>query len=411
MTTTGPFSRVQNSYPTWSKQQEWYRQEAPYKAPLPYWMRSVTASRPSDEKYGQNHQVAGNYSYDPIDSSPAYAEAYNKAYAKFKAACGEAASLAVNVAERKQAMDAMTKRVTQLVRFARALKRFDFGEAASALGLQVITQTRTTVRFKRTNKSKNSSWDRAVSKARSKPLVGSEDAPVSGQRHRKTFPRYRPEDDSWELRFKRRASAFGSNYLEFHFGWEPLMKDAQAAFNLFTDPMRDRLGLKTKGAATAVARSSGGNPAIWFNLSNQYYWKSRVSIRGRVKISNLNLYRLEQLGLLNPPVLLWELVPFSFIADWVFNVGDFLAGFSDFVGLAIEHPAVTHFLTHTDDRYYNYYGDLNHNSFMEHVCMRRSLGISGPILSLRPLKWPSVTRGLTAISLLTGLFGTVQLRR
>jgi hypothetical protein len=372
-------------------------------------MTSKTVTNP----LGQSASPAGNYSYDPFTSSPAYPEAYNKAYAKFKDACGEAASLAVNVAERKQAMAAMTKRVTQLVRFARAMKRFDFGEAASALGLQVITQTRTTVRFKRTNKSKNSSWDRAVEKARKKPLMGSEDAPVSQQRHKKTHPRYRPEDDSWELRFKRRASAFGSNYLEYHFGWEPLMKDIENAWDLFTDPMRDRLGLRTKGSATAVANTKGGNWTSYSGqVANKYYWKSAVSIRGRVKISNLNAYRLEQLGLLNPAVLLWELVPFSFIADWFANVGDFLSGFSDFVGLSIEHPSVTHFLRNTDDQYYLYGGSLsNHYSHKEHVCVQRSLGISGPILTFKPVKWPSVTRGLTAISLLTGLFGTVQIRR
>lgn len=399
MSTTGPFTRSFNSTEE-MLYREWYRQAAPYKAPLPFKFHYRKNVNPP---YGN----AASMSYDPFDWNPAFADAYNKAYSKFKDQVGNAASAAVNVAERKQAIDAMAKRVSQLYRFTRALKRFRFGEAAEALGLQVITQTRTTVRVKRTNLSKNTSWNRAVKALDSRKDLDPH-APVSQTAKRRLGPRYRKEDDTWELRFKRRASAFGSNYLEYHFGWEPLMKDIVAAFDLFTDPMRDKAGIQVKGKGTAWAMPTGRNP---YSSFSEFTFKSHVSIRARVRIQNLNVYRLEQLGLLNPPVLFWELVPFSFIVDWFVNVGDFLASFSDFAGLELTFGQHVHFQTSTERFYSNQGRYFLLFDALDSVVVVRKVGIGSPTLKTRPLKWPSVTRGLTAISLLTGLFGTVQSRR
>lgn len=408
MATTGPYTRTQtNSSDTWHKNQTWYRQAAPYRSPLPYVMRTKTL-KVLGNYWNMTGGSASSYGYDPLASTPALTAATNKAYAKFKDKCGETASLAVNVAERKQAMDMMSKRVSQLVRFTRALRRFRFDEAAEALGLSVVSHTSTSVRFKRTNLAKNTSWERAVEKQKHPPPLDPM-APVSGQMRRR--PKYRRKDDSWELSFKRKASALGSNYLEFHFGWEPLMKDIENSFDLFTDPMRDRLGMWVRGASSAT-HTVPPDFAYMYSINTERYWKSSVSIRARVKISNLDLYQANQLGLLNPAVLLWELVPFSFIVDWFVNVGDFLSSFNDFWGLDFQDAQTAHLLYHTEKDRYTGYGPGGSTltqwiRLYTHHCMQRTLGISTPIVTFRPRKAISVTRGATAISLLTGLLKTV----
>jgi hypothetical protein len=409
MPQTGPFTRSHGGK-SFYKYQQWYRQQRPYKQPLPYRMLARKYS------YGGNLTDSGSasaLSYD-VFSNPAYARAYNDAYADFKEKIGEAASLAVNVAERKQAIDAMTKRVTQVYRFARALKKFRFGEAAEALGLQVVTQTRTSVRVKRSETSKRSSWSRSreAERQRQKDRASlPDDAPVSGQHQKEYRPSYRKEDDTWELRLKRRSSAFGSNYLEFHFGWEPLMKDIVNTWDIFMDPMRDKYGLLVVGRGKASAKSATGNPSILFSTFANFSWGSRVSVRARVKINNIDLYRAEQLGLLNPAVLAWELVPFSFIVDWFANVGDYLASMTDFMGLDLVYPQSTHLGTIVEDNYYvSNTGPLLYAHY-DCVTVERSTGISGPTLQLKALKGPSVTRGLTAVSLLAGFLGTAQHRR
>jgi hypothetical protein len=416
MPTTGPFSRTESNN-SFYLNRIWSRQQPPYRAPLPYkFVRKTFYKVNADNPIGS----PSGFSYNPY-SSPVFAEAYNKAYADFKEKVGEAASLAVNIAERKQAIDAMTKRVTQVARFAKALKSFRFGEAARALELVVVSETKTSVRVKRSNHSKNSSWDRMVQQERLKDLNRKhipDDAPVSGQLHKKRKPRYRKEDDSWELTFKRNASHYGSNYLEFHFGWEPLMKDIQNSFDLFTNPMRDKLGLQVVGRGKATLRGAPPSNPPLFSSWTVHDWTTVCAIRARVKVKDLNLYRLEQLGLLNPAVLLWELVPFSFIADWFVNVGDFLASFTDFIGLELMFPQNVTLSKIDENDYYKRYAPSGGGVIIivgtysyKVVCVERKLGIGAPTIALKPLKWPSVTRGLTAVSLLTGLFSTVQPRR
>lgn len=412
--TTGPFTRSEANGKFYLYRQ-WYRQAAPYRAPLLFKMIRRTFYQ-LDPNWTGSPQ---SYAFSPW-SSPAYTQAHNKAYAEFKEKVDGAASLAVNIAERKQAIDSMVKRVTQVTKFAKALKSFRFGEAARALELVVVSETSTSVRVKRSNHSKNSSWDRMVAQERLKNLNAKhipDDAPVSGQMHKKRKPRYRKEDDSWELFFKRNASHYGSNYLEFHFGWEPLMKDIQASFNLFTDPMRDKAGILVTGHGLGWYQTPSSSHSL-FSVWSIYTWITSCAIRARVKISNLNLYRLEQLGLLNPAVLLWELVPFSFIVDWFANVGAFLASFSDFVGLELTfgHESILSKVAETE--YYKTYAPTGGGVVIDKpirqyfsISVERRLGISGPTIAFKPLKWPSVTRGLTAVSLLTGFYDTVQRRR
>ena len=51
-----------------------------------------------------------------------------------------------------------------------------------------------------------------------------------------------------------------------------------------------------------------------------------VSVRGKVRfrVSNPILHTLDQVGLTNPVSIAWELVPFSFVADWFLPIGDYI---------------------------------------------------------------------------------------
>jgi len=401
VSTTGPFTTIQSGKAFYLYRQ-WYRQKPPpYREPLPYRVARRWYT------YGgslSDSGAAGNNSYD-LFYSPGYERAYNKAYAKFKDAIGETASLAVNLVERQQAIDMFAKRTTQLYKFARAMKSFRFGEAARALELVVVNQTPTSVRVKRSEKRKKSSWERAKAAAMQPQKFPGQEG-YNGFRK----PRYRKADDSWEIPLKRNAKAYGSNYLEFHFGWEPLMKDIEASLDIFNNPMWNKVGLPVKGygqESDTVGPSSHPN----FAIRSYYTFSSGVVLRARVKVVDADIHRLEQLGLLNPAVLAWELVPFSFVVDWFVNVGNYLAGMTDFMGLELKYPQTSHAIAGTEDVKYNFNGGMLLNAHYATRTLERTTGISGPFLSVRSLKAPSVTRGVTAVSLLTGFFDTVQRRR
>jgi hypothetical protein len=361
-------------------------------------------SKPWSNAVGQvgDGFAAEGFIFITVENSPAYTDAYNRAYAKWRAAVlSETSSLGVNLAERKQAIDMMTSRVTQIYKFARALKSFRFVEAAQALGLDVISHRGNTIKVKRLEIVKRSKWNKAK-KAFDHSVKPVSEVPFQIGGIKRPVKRRPDGSEIVELRFKKRVSSFGDNYLEFHFGWEPLVKDIGAVMDVLEDPIASGLGARRKGSATHKVVTP--RPVLSVGaLGNSYSWNSGVSITGDVRISNLNVHLADRMGLLNPAVILWELVPFSFIADWFGNFGNYLESFTSFSGLTLSNVSTSHFLKAERTRWYNNSGNYYQRGSCQAICLRRVVGTSGPILSLRPLKWPSLTRGLTAASLLSQL--------
>jgi hypothetical protein len=60
-----------------------------------------------------------------------------------------------------------------------------------------------------------------------------------------------------------------------------------------------------------------------------------------ISVDNPNVALLEMLGLLNPLSIAWELVPWSFVADWMFNISGYLDSWSAFAGLGLQEAYTT----------------------------------------------------------------------
>lgn len=115
-------------------------------------------------------------------------------------------------------------------------------------------------------------------------------------------------------------------YLEYKYGWRPLVNDilnAQAA-------IQDVLSRKAGATHTENVRvSSNISPSI---LSTR--WKREGSIKYSVEygvvytIPDMTAHGLGALGLGNLLSLAWELMPLSFVVNWMVSVGSFLDGFS-----------------------------------------------------------------------------------
>ena len=54
-------------------------------------------------------------------------------------------------------------------------------------------------------------------------------------------------------------------------------------------------------------------------------------------ISSPNSLKANQLGLVNPASVAWELIPFSFLVDWFLPVGKFLESYTDTVGMQLDN--------------------------------------------------------------------------
>jgi len=130
-----------------------------------------------------------------------------------------------------------------------------------------------------------------------------------------------------------------NKYLEFIYGWKPLMNDVYSLVQLSKGHQLRGLLLNAQGDS----RRDGDVPPIEFfdgSENNTFKMVSgseratvRTNIWARVDPDWQGLRSLNQLGLLNPLSLAWELTPWSFVVDWLLPIGSVLSALTAPAGL------------------------------------------------------------------------------
>jgi len=347
----------------------WYAQKKPYDLPLTFTSWKCIGELQPNIWYTESTASWTASVTICVRKASAETEAYNKAYKRFVGlVTGEKSLLSVTIAERKQAVEMIASRLTGIRRFSQDLKKLNFISAARRLGLRL------------------------------EPLPPPPGAPKS-----KRYRYYRDIRSRKVVTLRTRSRDFGNNFLEFHFGWEPLVKDTYNAIRIVCGddvslslPLISRATVSFKDPAPGLTLGSLGYQAIG---------SASALIRAQVRLDNPSGRLFDRLGLTNPAVVLWELIPFSFVVDWFVNVNDVLSSFTDFQGVTLVNPSTTNHVRGVNVKWYraswtgvdkimpiqNYYGHYT----------TRTLSISGPSLKVTLPDRLSVLRGLTAASLLT----------
>lgn len=134
------------------------------------------------------------------------------------------------------------------------------------------------------------------------------------------------------LKTKSRIRLTGNNlsqkWLEIQYGWKPLLSDVYGAADALS-----RRGMED-WSVHASARSTRrtvykGNPLTgWsdeYGLAEHYYLcQERAYCRIEAIPGTEFAAQLVSLGITNPLLIGWELVPFSFVYDWIHPVGAWL---------------------------------------------------------------------------------------
>jgi hypothetical protein len=81
---------------------------------------------------------------------------------------------------------------------------------------------------------------------------------------------------------------------------------------------------------TSAANGGGVNTDTRFAV-----YKRTTRVKIYLEVVNPNLHTIQQMGLTNPLVVAWELIPFSFVADWFIQVGDYLTALTALQGLTV----------------------------------------------------------------------------
>lgn len=366
----GPFTqtilqKIPGNISVYRKYRKWYTQKLPYKSPLP-WDAEITTwikiPNPWDAD-GRNNSYPGATGY----SSPYSSYALSLAYGKLQDELWQSVNLAVALAEGKQTIDMIAKRSAQLLKFAKELKSFQFPQALRTLGFDVIRGKTT--------------------KARAKYVV-------------------RRNNVEREVRFKRKAKSFADNFLEVHFGIEPLRADIEDGIEMLDQPL-----WKNNAKRVTVRKSYRETPPLppslaLYSLGQTRHWsRTGFTLSGSFAIEDNNIGLWKRLGFANPEVVLWNTLPFSFVVDWFVNVEQWLSARTDFQNIAISDASTTYFADIVTTRYLcqllNGVPKVAAYGQDRSIFVRRTLGIAKPKLVVKPLKGLSVTRGLTAVALLT----------
>lgn len=135
------------------------------------------------------------------------------------------------------------------------------------------------------------------------------------------------------------GNAAARKYLEYVYGWRPLMQDIHDLIARGKEKAQAPLLLS---ASTSTERGGAGPSFSYEDYSTKEVSRySTVNFSDRVNCTLVarvdpeyaGVRALNQLGLVNPLSLAWELVPFSFVIDWVLPIGSVLQSYTAPAGL------------------------------------------------------------------------------
>lgn len=203
----------------------------------------------------------------------------------------QSVNLAQAFAERKQTVNLMTKSVNRIASAALAIRRGNLRHAVELFGSRTSSRTRV--------------------------LKGVKASP-------------RNLDNYW---------------LEFQYGWRPLLSDIYGSAELIAKTYSERRPSRLH--SKSEDRQSRQN----YGYQKQYGSNRNVS-EGIIDISRytIDFYeesalssRLAQTGISNPLLLAWELLPYSFVLDWFVPVGRYLSTLDATNGLVFKSGTVSRY--------------------------------------------------------------------
>lgn len=140
--------------------------------------------------------------------------------------------------------------------------------------------------------------------------------------------------------FKRAANALGttpkgtvSNWLELQYGWLPLLGDIYGAAEALSKRRRPDWLITGKGVVkdtydVNVMRNTDVHRGRCVGTGFE-----GAFVRLDYIPTNAFFHNLSSLGVVNPLAVAWEVVPYSFLVDWVMPIGDWLNSLDATVGL------------------------------------------------------------------------------
>jgi hypothetical protein len=121
-------------------------------------------------------------------------------------------------------------------------------------------------------------------------------------------------------------------WLELQYGWKPLLSDVFGACDALSKRSGSDWSVTAKGRAKSTKTVSKIYGSIFDYGSGTAVVQNSAFCRIDAVPQNEALISLASLGITNPLLIGWELVPFSFVVDWFIPVGSYLESIDALLG-------------------------------------------------------------------------------
>lgn len=148
------------------------------------------------------------------------------------------------------------------------------------------------------------------------------------------------------------AQRVSSQWLEIQYGWKPLLSDVYGAAELCAQRTADvRLQkvshtLHIKAQNTVLHGGVNDLPYLTDFATAEYRFKMSVQFQVESDVER----HMSSIGVSNPETLAWELIPFSFVADWFLPIGGYLSNIDAKAGLILVNATVSCKMQQTANR-------------------------------------------------------------
>lgn len=137
-------------------------------------------------------------------------------------------------------------------------------------------------------------------------------------------------------------------WLEYNYGWKPLIQDVYGAIDVlkgnlpeltvrvsprgtFFQKLPDRItNTYLQGQSTRVTHSE--------SICRGY---SQTTVKASFTIKDPAVLTANAIGLTNPALIVWELIPYSFVVDWFLPIGSWLERQTAMLGLSLVKASTT----------------------------------------------------------------------
>ncbi len=209
---------------------------------------------------------------------------------------------------------------------------------------------------------------------------------------------------------KTTGKGFSSDWLEIQYGWTPLLSDVYGGY----EEMRKKN--ETFGQVIGATRTikidgpmSSTEPVNGTQCIAHYKGtRTRVTkVSLWYDVDSAGLRQASRVGLVNPLEVAWELVPFSFLLDWAFPIGNFLSALDATTGLSFKGGSCTRVITGTRQGTLipaRKGGSGSMQCSQSYKNMERTVYLTSPIPAPYYKNPISVGHGLNALALLRSIF-------